>query len=62
MSDEYPPPTCTSVVPFFGYGDEGANAWVRMHRSDRRRLAMEAARGKDVAVLLSLTDGCDDDP
>jgi len=27
-----------------------------MHTSDRRRLAMEAARDKDVAVLLSLTE------
>jgi len=27
-----------------------------LYRSDRRRLAMEAARGKDTAVLLSLTE------
>jgi len=53
MPDE---PSSTAIVPFLGYGDEGANAWVRMHRSDRRRLAMEAARGKDTAVLLSLTE------
>jgi len=48
--------TPTALVPFLGYGDEGADAWVRMHTSDRRRLAMEAARDKDVAVLLSLTE------
>ena len=50
------PPGSTALVPFLGYGAEGADAWVRMHRSDRRRLAMEAARDKDVAVLLSLTE------
>lgn len=48
--------TPTALVPFLGYGDEGADAWVRMHKSDRRRLVMEAARGKDEAVLLSLTE------
>ncbi len=56
MPDEPIPTASTSVVPFLGYGDEGADAWVRMHTSDRRRLAMEAARGKDVTVLLSLTE------
>ncbi len=56
MPDEPIPTASTSVVPFLGYGDEGADAWVRMHKSDRRRLAMEAACGKDVAVLLSLTE------
>ena len=50
------PPGTTALVPFLGYGDEGTDAWVRMHTSDRRRLAMEAARGKDVTVLLSLTE------
>jgi len=54
MSDNHP--ESTALVPFLGYSDEGADAWVRMHKSDRRRLAMEAARGKDVAVLLSLTE------
>ncbi len=52
---DYPSPS-TALVPFLGYGDEGADAWVRMHTSDRRRLAMKAARDKDVAVLLSLTE------
>ena len=56
MSNEVPPPPSTSVVPFLGDGAAGADAWVRMHRSDRRRLAMAAARGQDVAVLLSLTE------
>lgn len=56
MSDESLPPTSTSLVPFLGAVAEGADAWVRMHRSDRRRLATEAARDKDVAVLLSLTE------
>ncbi len=56
MPDESIPTASTSVVPFLGYGDEGADAWVGMHKSDRRRLAMEAARDKDVAVLLSLTE------
>jgi len=56
MPDEPIPTASTSVVPFLGYGDEGADAWVRMHMSDRRRLAMEAARGKNVTVLLSLTE------
>jgi len=54
MSDNHP--VSTALVPFLGDGDEGADAWVRMHRSDRRRLAMEAACGKDVAGLLSLTE------
>jgi len=48
-------PSSTAVVPFLGYGDEGSDAWVKMRTSDRRRIAMEAARIKDVAVLLSLT-------
>jgi len=56
MPDKRPSPTSTSVVPFLGYGDEGADAWVRMHKSDRRRIAMEAARNKDMTVLLSLTE------
>jgi len=56
MPDEPIPTASTSVVPFLGYSDEGADAWVRMHTSDRRRLAMEAARGKDVTVLLSLAE------
>ncbi len=50
MSDNHPQPP--ALVPFLGYGDAGADAWVRMHKSDRHRLAMEAARDKDVAVLL----------
>jgi len=49
------PPGSTALVPFLGYGAEGADAWVKMHKSDRRRLVMEAARGKELAVLLSLT-------
>jgi len=56
MSDRFPPPTSMSVVPFLGDGDEGADAWVKMHKSDRRRIAMEAARNKDMTVLLSLTE------
>jgi len=50
------PTASTALVPFLGGGDGGTDAWVRMHKSDRRRLAMEAARGKDTAVLLSLTE------
>jgi len=53
MSDDQSP---TALVPVPGCGDEGADAWVRMHKFDRRRLAMEEARGKDVVVLLSLTE------
>jgi len=52
MPDDHP----MAVVPFLGYGDEGSDAWVKMRTSDRRRIAMGAARGKDVAVLLSLTE------
>jgi len=54
MSDN--PPESTALVPFLGDGDEGADAWVKMHKSDRRRIAMEAARNKDMTVLLSLTE------
>jgi len=54
MSDNHP--ESTALIPFLGDGDEGSDAWIRMHTSDRRRLAMEAARGKDAAVLLSLTE------
>ncbi len=56
MSDNPLDAASTAVAPFLGYGDAGTDTWVRMHRSDRRRLAMEAARGKDAAVLLSLTE------
>jgi len=46
----------TALVPFLSGGDEGTDAWVRIHRSDRRRLAIEAARDKDTTALLSLTE------
>ncbi len=52
MLDE---PTGTAVVPFLGHGGEGADAWTRMQKSDRRRLAMRAAREKDLSTLWSLT-------
>jgi len=53
MLDE---PTGTAVVPFLGHGGEGADAWTRMQKSDRRRLAMRAAREKDLSTLWSLTE------
>ncbi len=54
MSDT--PSTSTALVQFLGHGSEGADAWVRMHTSDRRRLAMWAAREKDLGTLWSLTE------
>ncbi len=42
---------CTALVPFFGQGSEGAQAWLRMHTAERRRIAMRAAREKDYGTL-----------
>ncbi len=53
MSDASPP---TAMVPFLGSGNEGADAWLRMHTSERRRVAMRAAREKDRGTLWSLTE------
>jgi len=53
MSDE---PLSTAIVPFLGHGSEGADAWMHMHTSDRRRVAMRAAREKDLGTLWSLTE------
>jgi len=53
MSDTSP---STAIVPFLGHGSAGADAWLRMHPSERRRLAMRAAREKDVGTLWSLTE------
>ena len=47
---------CTALVPFFGQGSEGAQAWLRMHTSEHRRIAMRAAREKDYGTLWSLTE------
>jgi len=47
---------CTALVPFFGQGSEGAQAWLRMHTSERRRITMRAAREKDYGTLWSLTE------
>ena len=46
----------TAVVQFLGHGGEGADAWMRMNKSDRRRVAMRAAREKDRGTLWSLTE------
>ncbi len=53
MSDE---PIATAIVPFLGHGSEGADAWMHMHTSGRRRVAMRAAREKDLGTLWSLTE------
>jgi len=53
MSDE---PLSTAIVPFLGHGSAGADAWLRMHKAERRRLAMQAAREKDRGTLWSLAE------
>jgi len=50
------PSPSTALVPYLGTGADGANAWLRMPRSDRRRIAMRAAREKDASTLWSLTE------
>jgi len=49
------PSPSTALVPYLGTGADGAAAWLRLPRSDRRRIAMQAAREKDEAALWSLT-------
>jgi len=53
MSDA---PSTSAVVPFLGYGRDGADAWLRMYTAKRRRAAMAAAREKDLGTLWSLTE------
>jgi len=44
-------PLVTTLVPFLGHGSDGADAWVRMNMSERRRIAMQAAHEKDQGTL-----------
>jgi len=46
----------TALVPYFGAGDAGALAWLRLSRSARRRTAMQAAYEHDARTLWSLTE------
>ena len=50
------PSLSTALVHYLGTGADGATAWLRMPRSDRRRIAMQAAREKDAGTLWSLTE------
>ncbi len=50
------PSPSTALVHYLGTGNDGATAWLRMPRSDRRRIAMRAAREKDAGTLWSLTE------
>jgi len=45
-----------ALVPYLGAADDGLNPWLRLHPSERRRLAMQAARERDAAALWGLTD------
>ncbi len=54
MTDTHTP--TTALVPYLGHGHDGADAWLRMHPSDRRRTAMQAARERDGTTLWSLTE------
>jgi hypothetical protein len=47
----------TALVPYFGAGDDGALAWLRLSRPERRRTAMQAVHEHDVRTLWSLTEG-----
>ncbi len=49
-------PSPEAIVPFLGHGNEGADVWLRMQKSERRRIAMQAAREKDRGTLWSLTE------
>jgi site-specific recombinase XerD len=46
----------TALVPYFGAGDDGTLAWLRLSRPERRRTAMQAAHEHDVRTLWSLTE------
>ncbi|MDQ2828763.1 MAG: integrase, partial [Chloroflexota bacterium] len=50
------PSPSTALVHYLGTGNDGANAWLRMPKSDRRRIAMQAAREHDAGTLWSLTE------
>ncbi len=45
-----------ALVPYLGTADDGLNPWLRLHPSERRRLAMQAARERDAAALWGLTE------
>ncbi len=46
----------TALVPYLGAADDGLNSWLRLHPSERRRLAMQAARERDATALWGLTE------
>ena len=45
----------TALVPYFGAGDDGTLAWLRLSRPERRRTAMQAAHeaGADFAATAT---------
>ena len=45
-----------ALVPYLGTVDDGLNPWLRLQPSERRRLAMQAARERDTAALWGLTE------
>lgn len=49
-------PPGTALVPYFGFGDDGTAAWLRLSRSERRRTAMQGAHEHDARTLWSLTE------
>jgi len=46
----------TALVPYLGTADDGLNPWLRLHPSERRRLAMQAAHERDTTALWGLTE------
>jgi len=46
----------TALVPYLGTADDGLSPWLRLHPSERRRLAMQAAHERDATALWGLTE------
>ncbi len=45
-----------ALVPYLGTDDDGLNPWLRLHPSERRRLAMQAAHERNATALWGLTE------
>ncbi len=46
----------SALVPYLGAAADGLTPWLRLHPSERRRLAMQAARERDITALWGLTE------